>query len=355
MARKTLYAALAALILLRLALPQIVKAQINRKLSSLSGGYEGEVQGVHLGLLRGIVKLKGLHLRGKGEYLKLDMRELAVDLDWGPLLSRRMLVAALELDRPSLRMKLKPAKKAVKAGEKAVAEKAKELKADQGERQDGRPLPAMLEELLPFRVDRLTISEGEVFFREAGDLAEARVGGINATVENLTNAPKQAPRPKASGHAHMKVLGSGTVDIGLVLDPMARQPDFRLTLRVDKLALKDVNPLLRSEFGVDVEKGAFDLVAEAEAKDGGFKGYVKPFVTGLELHGPEDKKPLKRLKEAVAGAAAKLLKNEDSRAVAAKAPIEGRFEDPEVGVWEAVVSVLRNAFVKALGPSFDKL
>ena len=333
----------------------MVKAQLNRRLAGLSGGYSGEVKGVRLGVWRGVIRLRGLQLRAKDEHLKLDLPELVIDLDWGPLVKRRMLVASVELVRPSLRMKLRGAKKAGKEAERAIREKAREKKAEQGERQDARPLPALLEKLMPFRVDRLAIKNGEIFVREGEDEAEAKSDDIQAAVENLTNAPKGSSGPHARGHVRARVFGSGSLRIVLELNPTARQPAFHLTLEVDKLALKDANPLLRSEWGVDVEKGTFDLYAEAQAKDGSFKGCLKPFVEGLKMHGKKDKKPLKVIKEAVIGTVAAVLKSEDSKAVASKVPFEGKFENPKIGIWEAVLSVLRNAFVRALAPSFEKL
>lgn len=346
---------IALLIGARIALPFVVKARLNAKLAGFSDRYTGEVQGVRLALWRGDIVLRGLQLREEGAFFKLDLHELEVNLDWGPLLRRRIFVASAKALRPSLRMKVAPAVKAAKAAEALVREKARELKAEQGEPQNSRPLPALLEELSGFRIDRLEITDGEVIVREGGDQAEARFFEVQAVVENLTNAAKWSSGPTARGQASARVQDTGSLRIDVKLNPTARQPNFLLTLAVEKLALKEVNPLLRSEYGVDVESGTFDLYVEAEAKDGGFKGYVKPFLEGLKMHGKEDKSALKIIKEAVVGAVAAVLKNKDSQAVAAKVPFEGKFEDPQAGVWAAAVSVLRNAFLKALGPSFDGL
>lgn len=355
MRMKLLAGLVALLVLARLALPHVVKARLNAGLDGFSDRYTGEVRGVSLALWRGEIVLRGLQLREEGAFFKLDLHELAVDLDWGPLLRRRIFAVSVKALRPSLRMKVAPAAKAVEAAQAAVAEKARELKAEHGERQDSRPLPALLEEISPFRIDRLEIQDGEVVVREGGDQAEARFFEIQGVVENLTNAAKWSSGPAAKGRASARVQETGSLRLDVELNPTARQPDFRLTLAVEKLALKEVNPLLRSEYGVDVESGAFDLYVEAEAKDGGFKGYVKPFIDGLKMRGKKEKGALKAVKEAVVGAVAAVLKNKDSRAVASKVPFAGRFDDPQAGVWAAVVSVLRNAFVTALGPSFDGL
>lgn len=346
---------IALLVVARICLPYVVKSQLNAKLAGLPSRYTGEVQDVSLALWRGDISLHGLQLREEGEFFKLNLPKLDINLEWGPLLRRRIFVASVTALRPSLRMKVAPAVKAAKKAEAAVSEKAKELKAEQGERQDSRPIPALLEEISPFRIDRIDIKDGEVIMREEGDQAEARFFEIQAVIENLTNAAKWSSGPTAKAKASARVQETGSLRIEVQLNPTARQPNFRLTLAVEKLLLKEVNPLLRSEYGVDVESGTFDLYAEAEAKEGGFKGYVKPFIDGLEMHGKKDKGALKVIKEAVVGAVAAVLKNKDTESVATKVPFEGRFDDPQVGVWAAVVSVLRHAFLKALGPSFDGL
>ena len=53
------------------------------------------------------------------------------------------------------------------------------------------------------------------------------------------------------------------------------------------------------------------------------------------------------------GIAAKTLKNRPRGEVATVVPISGRVDRPQVGRWEAVGGLLRNAFVQAIHPGFD--
>lgn len=338
----------------RLALPYAVKSAINAKLAEGVGRYTGKVEGVRLALWRGDFALRGLRLRETGEFFDLEVPEASFNVEWGPLLARRMVVASVEVSRPSLRMKLRPAARVVQKVSRGVREKARELKAEQGERQDSRPLPALLEEVAPFRIDRLTVKDGTVLVRESGDQAQVELGDLQVSVENITNAAKWSSGPVAKGKAATRVAGS-SVSVSFELNPTAREPTFHLTLAIDGLELKNLNGLLRSEWGIDAEKGTFDLYAEADAKEGRFKGYVKPFVQDLEVGGGRKEGALKRVKEAVIDVAASLLSNKDTEAVASRTPFAGAFDDPQIGVWAAVVSVLRNAFVKALTPSFEGL
>ncbi len=45
-----------------------------------------------------------------------------------------------------------------------------------------------------------------------------------------------------------------------------------------------------------------------------------------------------------------IFENEPKEQVATRIEFSGAFENPEIGVWEAAVSFIRNAFVRALKP-----
>jgi hypothetical protein len=54
------------------------------------------------------------------------------------------------------------------------------------------------------------------------------------------------------------------------------------------------------------------------------------------------------------GGVAKLLENRSRREVATKANITGSVDKPETSTWQIVVELIKNAFFKAILPSFDK-
>lgn len=331
---KVLLAVLIALVALRAALPSIIEYRLNAKLARLEG-WDAEVGDVDLALLRGGVALRGVKADNEAAGLRSTVEKIAVNVSWKDLLRRR-LVARVDVDRPSVNLALPSAEKREAAKKAAKAEKKK-------------PWPDP-DEMLPFRIERFAVRGGEAALTEGAHTT--RITGAFFLVEGLTNLDKDA---RAVGSAGAEVAKGGTARVDFRLSPSQRPPAFDLNLAVKKVELPPLNPLLRAEFGMDVEKGVFELVAEAESSGGGFKGYVKPFVKDLEMGplGGKKRGPLKVLKEAAVGAVAAVLENPKSDAVAAKVPFEGRYDDPDVGVWEALVSVLRNAFVKALTPSFE--
>jgi hypothetical protein len=322
----------------RAALPAILKNKINAKLATLEE-WDASVGDVDLALLRGGLVLRGIKAKGKNSSLIASVARTAVNISWSNLLRRR-LVASVDISGPKASMTV----------HRADREKAKRAAKKTG--QKAEIVFPNLKDFFPFRIDRFAVHDGEFTIKEDED--ETKVADMFFVVKGLTNLEKGA---RARGDAGATLEKGGTARMDFLVDPSAKPPSFWFAAAVKKVELPGLNPLLRSEFGVDVDKGVFELVAEATSTAGGFKGYVKPFVEDLKMgptHG-KGKSPAKVVKEAVVGAVASVLKNKKTDAVAAKVPFEGRYDDPNMSVWQALLSVLRNAFIRALSPSFDKI
>src|SRR3569833_2835165 len=92
-----------ALIVLRLALPGIVKHYVNKQLNELPG-YTGYVDDIDLALLRGAYVIKGLHLKKKTDppkYPFLFIQRSDLSIEWGPLF-HGSLVGKVTCARPVL-------------------------------------------------------------------------------------------------------------------------------------------------------------------------------------------------------------------------------------------------------------
>lgn len=333
---KALLGAVVVLAAVRAALPSIAKSRINASLSRVEG-WDARVGDVDLALLRGGLVLRDIEAEGKGTKVKASVSSAAINISWSQLLRRR-LVASVDITRPRGSMTVRRAdKEKAKAASKKIEKKAEIVFPN-------------LKDIFPFRLDRFAVRDGEVTVTE-GELA-AKLTGVYFSVNGLTNIGKDA---RATGEAGAVVSKDGTVRLDFHVDPSSRPPEFDFAVAVKKVELATLNPLLRAEFGMDVEKGVFELVAEATSTGGGFHGYVKSFVGDLKMGptGGEGGGVVKVLKEALVGAVAAVLKNRNTDAVAAKVPFEGRYDDPDIGVWEALASVLRNAFIQGLRPNFE--
>jgi hypothetical protein len=54
------------------------------------------------------------------------------------------------------------------------------------------------------------------------------------------------------------------------------------------------------------------------------------------------------------GAIEELFEDQSKDRAATKAPISGRFDDPDVDVWTTVTKLVVNAFIEALFPGIDR-
>jgi hypothetical protein len=97
------------------------------------------------------------------------------------------------------------------------------------------------------------------------------------------------------------------------------------------------------------------MYTEVAAKEGKFTGYVKPVIKDLDVLGKEDRDDniFRKMWEAFTGFAGKVFENKKEDQVATKIPFEGRLDNPQADVWETVINVLQNAFVRAIQPSID--
>jgi hypothetical protein len=150
-------------------------------------------------------------------------------------------------------------------------------------------------------------------------------------------------------------LGGGKLRLAIDAEPLAEQPHFHLTAKVEQVNLPDLNESLKAYANVDVGRGTFQMAAEMAGKDGGFQGYVKPFFEDLDFNNIEDKKKnvFTRVWENVVGGLAWLVKNKPRDQVATRIPFQGRFGDPQVGLWATISNLFRHGFVRAFNPTVE--
>src|SRR5207344_136845 len=97
----------------------------------------------------------------------------------------------------------------------------------------------------------------------------------------------------------------GKFNMDMKLNPLADRPTFDLNARLDNTNLVLLNDFFKAYGKFDVNKGTFGLYKEVAAKEGAFKGYVKPVIKDLDVVGAEDQKDniLQKLWEEIVGAA----------------------------------------------------
>ncbi|MBV9080132.1 MAG: DUF748 domain-containing protein, partial [Elusimicrobia bacterium] len=280
-------------IAVRLALPPVIRWQINRSLSK-NETMEGSVGKVSLSLWRGAYQLKKVELKSRDQERPFfTANTIDFSVDWHALAHRRLLARG-RIDEPVIDI----------AGLPKSKEQTKE---------SAKKSPDVKKAVVPMDLARLEIDSGTV--RVNNPLAPTQpvvIDHVDLLAENLRNTQPPGQKPQeASVRASGRLPGDGSMNLQLVFDPFQKSPTFNGAMTLRHLDLPALNALLRQQVGLDIQSGKGDLYAEVSAKDGQFDGYLKPFLKDVKLTGPKDEnKPLgQKIKQGAAELAKNILKN----------------------------------------------
>jgi len=173
----------------------------------------------------------------------------------------------------------------------------------------------------------------------------------------LSNFSNHFSRGPAKVLLNGKFMGNGGTKVTGVFRPEKKGPDLDLYAKIDTTQLTSMNELLRSYADFDVSAGTFSLVTELHVKDDAVSGYLKPFFKNMSVYDrrkDRNKSLSHQVYEMMVGGAAMLLENRSRQQVATKVDISGSLEKPETSSWQIIVELVKNAFFKAILPSFER-
>lgn len=341
--RKILLWILAVLIIFRLFLPYIVLKYVNKQLSQLKE-YYGHVEDIDIALYRGAYQIKGMRIlkrvkepHGTRDTIPFFMcREIDLSVEWKALF-KGSLVGELVLDEPVLNF--------VKGHHKN-----EDVRADTSDFRD------LINSLMPLSINHFDIHKGQLHYidPESSPKVDISMKQIEVAATNLSNVNKDKKLLPAKMSATATAYG-GSLKLNVNFDALNKAPTFDLNMEVTQVNMVNLNEFFQAYGNFDLKKGNFGLYTEFAAREGKFRGYVKPIIKDLDIvqWNKEEGNVGQILWETLIGSAAELLQNQRKEQLATKIPVEGSFENPQTNMWDAVSYVLRNAFVNALKPSID--
>ncbi|HEU5078932.1 MAG TPA: DUF748 domain-containing protein [Opitutaceae bacterium] len=337
-------------LLLQLVATPVATALTKRKLAA-NPDYAGNVRVVSLALWKLGIDVEDLTLYSKNGDNKeplVRIKEASLRVAFSGLL-RGKLGGELKLDHPEANI-VKTERTDLDQKEDEAKEKAAELKLKT------EKWRAALQSSFPLELTKLEVTEGKVHFvdRAYTPNVDFTIDHIHLVGTGLSNRPSPEDLPAKLTMQGVS-SGHGKITLNVEANPLADKPRFHVMFEISDLNLPDLNSMLLAYAKADVSRGTFDFNLEANARDGGYEGYVKPFLKNIEFKTPSDDKETaaKRMVKSVANAAVSLLKNKEDQKVATKAPFSGTFVQNDVDVWTTVQNLLRNAFIKALREGFD--
>ena len=180
------------------------------------------------------------------------------------------------------------------------------------------------------------------------------IDGTNIRLENLGNHQVEGP---ARIHLTGKFMGSGSTKVEGTFLASGEGPEFAMNFAILDTDMRSLNPLLRAHGRFDVARGQLTVYAQLGVTDRRITGYVKPMFSDLKVYEAgkdKNKGLLQQAKEMAIGAAAHVFKNSQTKKVATQIDLSGTLKDPNVSNWRVFVEVVRNAFIKAILPGYDR-
>lgn len=330
------------LLVARIALPHVVKHLVNERLGRIPN-YTGHVDDVDIHLWRGAYGFRGFFInRQDGQIQEPFFRAKGIDISlaWRELWHRKF-VSNIVIDEGQLTFV------------QGTDPEATQTDLD-------RRWQDVIQDIFPIDITHLEITDG--LLRYINNAKEPRadlfVTHMRLTAVGLRNRQDETPAGEelpAKITVEGESLGGGKLTMVLDAEPLAAQPHFHLSLKLDGVDLPALNESLMAYANVDVGGGTFQLVAEMAGKDGGFQGYVKPFFENLDFKNlkDEDKGIAAQLWEKVVAGLAHLIKNKPRDQLATRIPFEGRFGDTEIGMFTTIMNLFRHGFIKAFNPMVE--
>jgi len=337
----TIVVVAAVLLAARVALPLIVRHEINRRLERIPG-YTGHVDRVGIHLWRGAYSLQGFSvLRQNGRVAEpfFTARGIDISLAWREL-RRGRFVSDIRVDRGQLNF--------VQGGSDEASQ------TDLDERwQD------LIQDIFPIDITHLEITDG--LLRYVDHTQQPKVDLFVTHMRAIATGLRNRPDEAGAGELPARItvdgdsLGAGKLTMLLVAEPLALLPHFHLSLKLDDVNLPALNESLRAYAGVDVGRGTFRLVGEMAGRDGGFQGYLKPFFENLDFHNVADRdKGLgAQIWEHLVAAFAWVVKDKSRDQMATRIPFEGKFGDAKFGLFATFTNLFRHGFIRAFNPTVE--
>lgn len=324
----------------RIALPYVVKDQVNGRLQSIPG-YTGQVADVGIGLIRGAYTLEGVEIykvSGQVRAPFVKARHIDFSVAWRELF-RGKIVSDIHVDGGELTFV---------AGDSE----------DTTQKDIDRRWQDVIKDLFPLEVTHFELTNGLVRYQDTTKApnVDLFVKNLHLVATGLRNRPDESGKEfPADITLDGESLGGGKLKLAISADPLADQPHFHLSAKIEDVNLPELNESLKAYANVDVSQGKFQMAAEMAGKDGGFQGYVKPFFEDLNFNNIEDKNKgvISRLWENAVQGLAWLVKNKSRDQVGTRIPFQGQFGDPKVGLWATVSNLFRHGFIRAFNPTVE--
>jgi len=337
---KIVFGIILLLIVLRLALPSLVKNYVNKQLNELPG-YTGHVDDIDISLWRGAYAIDRLLLKKRadtGKYPFLQIAHCDLAIEWKSVWKGK-LVSEIVLDRPLIYIL------------KETADLSKEPSKDHW--------TETVKALMPVTINKLQVNHGTFKYLDRGASPDVNLylDSMQLTAHNLANVEEQATKLPSTIVLTGTSIGGGKLKTDMKVNLLKEMPDFDMNMQLTGVNMTSLNGFIKAYGKFDVERGTLNMYSELKLMDGKIEGYAKPFIKNLKvLNWKKDVQEggfFQAAKEAVIGLFGKVVENPKRKVIATKVEIKGNVNDPKTSGWETFLGVLKNAFIKAFNQGIE--
>jgi hypothetical protein len=337
-----LFCLLVVFAIARALMPWAVRNYVNRTLDR-NPLYSGKIGRVEIHLWRGAYSINDLQISKTTGNVPVPFfagKRVDFSIEWKALMHGR-LVGIVTMDQPELNFVDAPSESESQTG-------------------DSGPWLEMIRDLFPFKINSAVINNGSVHFRafQPQKPLDVYLSEFNATISNLGNIDNEVTPLVSTVQAKALVMDQAKLDLNITLDPFSYRPTFHLTMRLLGLDVTKINDLALAYGKFDFKRGWFDLVVEADSKEGQISGYVKPLFRNLKVFSlTQDIKEdnvLEFFWQALIGALTTAFKNQPKDQFGTLIPFSGDATGAtNTDILATLGNLLRNAFVRAYLPRLE--
>lgn len=329
-------------VIARAMMPWAVRNYVNRTLDR-NPLYDGKIGDVQIHLYRGAYSIHDVRIsKTTGNVPVPFFAAKTVDfaMEWKALLHHKV-VGRVVMEEPEINFVDAPAE-------------------EEGQTGAGAPWLQMIRDLFPFKINSALIKNGSVHFRayNAKNPVDVYLSQAEAAIDNLTNIRDETNPLISTVKATALVMDHAKLEYNMSFDPFSYRPSFHMATRLLGLDVTRINDLALAYGKFNFKRGWFDLVVEADAKEGQLTGYAKPLFRNLKVFSlTEDLKEdnvLQFFWQALVGATTTVFKNHPRDQFGTLIPFSGNLSGTTTtGILAAVGNVLRNAFIRAYLPRLE--
>jgi hypothetical protein len=328
--------------ILRAFLPAMVRDYVNRTLDR-NLLYEGRIGAVEIKLLRGAYSIHDVQISQRTVNVPVPLfaaKLVDFSVQWDALMHGR-IVGKFVMHEPELNF----------------VGSSNENEAQTG---SGGPWLEMIRDLFPFKINSATVENGSVHFRayQSQKPVDVYLSQVNGSIDNLSNIYDQTDPLVTKVQVTAMAMDQAKMEYKMTLDPFSYRPTFHLALRLLGLDVTKLNDLALAYGKFDFKRGWFDLVLEADAKEGQLTGYVKPLFRNLKVFSlTQDLKEdsvFQFFWQALVGGTTTAFKNLSRNQFGTLIPFTGDASGATtMNILATIGNVLRNAFVRAYLPRLE--